>query len=88
MLPCTRVDNNINIFVHSLAVGDDEMPIETYMQMVGEDITKLELSIDEYVDVVLGINYAQDLDLNVNLHSVDVDVAPPTVKPNDAKYHA
>jgi hypothetical protein len=37
----------------------------------------------------LGINYAQDFDLNVDLHSVDVDdVAPPTVKLSDAKCHA
>jgi hypothetical protein len=41
------------------------------------------------VDVDLGINYAQGFDLNVDLHSVDVDdVAPPTVKLSDAKRHA
>ena len=41
------------------------------------------------VDVALGINYAQGYDLNVELHSVDVDdVAPPIVKLNDAKGHA
>ena len=48
-----------------------------------------ELSIDELVDVALGTNYAQDFDLNVDLHSVDVDdVAPPTIKLSDAKRHA
>ena len=37
----------------------------------------------------LGICHAQGFDLNVDLHSVDVnDVAPPTVKLNDAKCHA
>jgi hypothetical protein len=29
----------------------------------GEEIIELELSTDELVDVALGINYAQDLDL-------------------------
>ena len=39
------------------------------------------MSIDELVDVALGINYAQGFDLNVDMHLVDVDdVAPPTIK--------
>jgi hypothetical protein len=55
----------------------------------GEDIIELELSIDELVDAALGINHAQGFDLNVDLHSVDVDdVAPPTVKLSDVKRHA
>jgi hypothetical protein len=37
----------------------------------------------------LGINHAQGFDLDVDLHSVDVDdVAPPTLKLSDAKRHA
>jgi hypothetical protein len=37
----------------------------------------------------LATNYAQDFDLNIDLHLVDVDdVASPTVKPSDAKCHA
>jgi hypothetical protein len=37
----------------------------------------------------LGINHAQGFDLNVDLHSIDVDdVAPPTVKLSDAFSHA
>ena len=37
----------------------------------------------------LGTNHAQDFDLNVDLHLLDVeDVAPPTVKLSDAKHHA
>jgi hypothetical protein len=41
------------------------------------------------VDVALGVNHAQGFDPNVHMHLVDVDdVAPPTVKPSDAKYHA
>ena len=35
--------------------------------MKGEEITKLELSIDELVDAALETNYAQDFDLNVDL---------------------
>ena len=58
-------------------MGDDEMSIETYIQMEGEEIIKLELSIDELVDVALGINYAQSFELNVDLHSIDG--APPTI---------
>ena len=65
------------------------MSIETYIHMEGEENTKLELSTNELVDVALGINYAQGFDLNVDLHSVDVDdVAPPTLKLSDAKHHA
>ena len=57
--------------------------------MQGTESTELELSTDELVDVALGINYAQSFDLNVDLHSVDVDdVAPPIVKLSDAKHHA
>ncbi len=48
-----------------------------------------ELSTDEMVDAALGTNYAQNFDLNINLHSVVVlDVAPPTIKLSDAKRHA
>ena len=75
--------------ISKLQLGDDEMSIETYIQMEGEEIIELELSIDELVDAALGVNHAQDFDLNVDLHSVDVDdVAPPTVKLSDAKHHA
>ena len=45
-----------------------------------EEVIELELSIDELVDATLGINHAQDFDLNVDLHLVDVDdVVPPTI---------
>jgi hypothetical protein len=58
---------------------------KTYIHMKGEEIIELELSIDELVDATLGINHAQGLDLNVDLHSIDVDhVAPPTVMLSDA----
>jgi hypothetical protein len=66
--------------ISKLQLGDDEMSIETYIQMEGEEITKLELSIDELVDAALGTDHAQGFDLNVDFHSIDVDdVAPPTV---------
>ena len=81
--------NKLGALISKLRLGDDVMSIETYIQMEGEEITELELSIDELVDVALGINYAQGFDLDVDLHSVDVDdVAPPTVKLSDAKHHA
>ena len=36
----------------------------------------------------MGTNYAQDFDLNFDLHSIDVDdVDPPTIKLSDAKRH-
>ena len=47
--------------ISKLRLGDDEMSIETYIQMEGEEITKLELNTHELVDVILGINYAQAL---------------------------
>ena len=42
------------------------------------------------MDVALGINYAHGFDLNVDLHSIDVndDIAPPIVKLSDVKRHA
>jgi hypothetical protein len=57
--------------------------------MEGEEITEVELSTGKLVGVALGINHAQGFDLDVGLHSVDVDdVAPPTVKLSDAKCQA
>ena len=74
--------------ISKLRLGDDEMSFKTYIHMEGEENTELELSIDELVDAALGINYAQGFDLNINLHSINVnDVAPSTVKPSDAKCH-
>ena len=68
---------------------DDEMSIETYIQMEGEENTELESSIDELVEIALGINCAQGFDLNVALHSIDVDdVVPAVIKLSDTKYHA
>ena len=79
----------LGALISKLQLGDDEMSFETYIQMEGEEITELKLSIDELVDATLGINHAQGFDLNVDLHSVDVDhVAPPAVKLSDAKHHA
>jgi hypothetical protein len=37
---------------------DDDVSIETYIQMEGEEIIELQLSIYELVGVVVGINYA------------------------------
>ena len=81
--------NELGALISKLRLGDEEMSMKTYIQMVREKITELELSIDELVDAALGINYAQGFDLNVDLHSIDVnDVAPPTIKFSDAKCHA
>ena len=72
-----------------MQLGDDEMSIETYIQVGGEEIIELELSIDELVDAPLGTNSTQYFDLNVDLDSVDVDdVAPPTLKLSDARCRA
>ena len=58
------------------------------MDMIREEIVELELSTDELVDVALETNLAQDFDLDVDLHPVNVDdVSPPTVKLSDAKCH-
>jgi hypothetical protein len=57
--------------------------------MEGDQINELGLSTNELVDVALGISYAQGFDLNVDLHSVDVnDVSPPTINLRDAKRNA
>ena len=69
-----------------LQLGDDEMSIETYIQLEGGEGIELNLSIDESVDVALGTNFAQDLDLNVHIDSVDMDdVTPPTIKCSDVE---
>jgi hypothetical protein len=72
--------HELGALVSKLRLGDDEMSIQTYIQMEWDEITELELSTDELVDVALGINYTQGFDLDVDMHLVDVDdVAPPTV---------
>jgi hypothetical protein len=72
--------HELGALISKLRLGDDDMLFETYIQMEGEDIIELELSIDELVDAALGINHAQGFDPNVDLHLVDVDdVAPPTI---------
>jgi hypothetical protein len=81
--------HELGALISKLRLGEDEMSIETYIHMEGEEITELELSTNELVDSALGINHAQGFDLNVDLHLVDVDdVAPPTLKLSDAKRHA
>jgi hypothetical protein len=60
--------------VWCLWLGHDEMPINTYIRMEGEEIIGLELSIDELLDATLGISYAQGFDLNFDLYLVDVDI--------------
>ena len=69
--------NELGTLISKLWLGDDEMSIETYIQIKGEEITGLELGIDELEDVASGINYAQGFDLNDDLHLVDAnDIAP------------
>jgi hypothetical protein len=81
--------HDLGILISKLRLGDDEISFETYIHMEGEEITKLELSIDELVDATLGINYAQGFDLNVDFHLVDVDnVALRTLKLSDVKRRA
>ena len=80
--------HELGALISKLRLGDDEMSFETYIQMEGEEITELELSIDELVDAALGIKHAQGFDLNVDLHSIDLDDARPTVKLGDAKHQA
>jgi hypothetical protein len=81
--------HELGALISKLRLGDDEMSFETYIPMEREEIIELELSIDELVDAALGINHAQGFDLNVDLHSIDVDdVTPPTIKLGDTKRHA
>ena len=59
------------------------MSIKTYIQMEGEKITKLELSMDELVDDALETNYAQDYDVNIYLHSfITITLVPKNVAYN------
>jgi O-succinylbenzoate synthase len=43
--------------ISKLQLGDDEMSMETYIQMEGEEIAKIEMSTYELVDASLGTNY-------------------------------
>jgi hypothetical protein len=45
--------NELGAKISKLRLGDDEMSIETYIHMEGEEITELELSTNELVDVAL-----------------------------------
>jgi hypothetical protein len=70
--------HELGALISKLRLGDDEMSIETHIHMEGEEITELELSIDELADAALGTDHAQGFGLNVDLLSIDVDdVAPP-----------
>ena len=83
--------DELGALISKLRWGDDEMSIETYIQMEGKKITELESStINEVMDVAFwGINFAQGFDFNVDMHSANVDdVALPTIKLSDAKRHA
>ena len=51
--------NELGALISKLRLGDDEMSIETYIQMEGEESSELKLSIIELVDATLGINHAQ-----------------------------
>ena len=42
--------HELGALISKLRLGDDNMLIKTYIQIEGEEITKLELSIDELVD--------------------------------------
>ena len=80
--------DELSALISKLRLGD-EMSIETYIHMEGEEITELESNIDELWDVALRINYTQGFYLNVDLHSIYVDdVAPPTIMLSHAKRHA
>ena len=80
--------DELSALISKLQLGD-EMSIETYIHMEGEEITELESNIDELWDVALRINYTQGFYLNVDLHSIYVDdVAPPTIMLSHAKCHA
>ena len=85
-----KKSNELGALISKLQLGDDEMSIETYIQMKGEEIIKLKFIFDELVDATLGTNYLQDFNLNVDLDSVNVvdDVAPPTIKLSDDERHA
>jgi hypothetical protein len=65
-IECEKELDELSAMISKLFLRDDEMSIETYIQMEGEENTKLELSIDELVDAALGINHAQGFDLNVD----------------------
>ena len=88
-IECKKTSYELGAQISKLQLGDDEMSVEAYTQMEGEEILELELNSNELVDVALKTNYAQDFDLDVDLDLVNVgDVDPPTIKLIDAQCHA
>ena len=64
-----KESHELGALISKLRLGDDEMLIKTCIQMEGEKIIELELSIDELMDFALRINYAQGFDLDVDLRT-------------------
>ena len=49
-----KESDELGALILKLQLDDDETSMETYIQMEGEEITKLDLSIDELVDASSG----------------------------------
>jgi hypothetical protein len=79
--------DELGALISKLRLGDVEILTETYIQIKKEEIIELELNTSKLVDVALGVNYVQGFDLNIDLHSVNVDDVAPTIRLSDAKHH-
>ena len=80
--------------IFSLNLASEEMPIEEYVQLVGEKIIDAKYNMSELVDLAWGreIHFGLDLDLDLKeepMEGNDVDDQPtPIVKLLQAREHA
>ena len=71
-----------------LKLGGEELPIQDYVQMTGEDCIEAEYSTSELVNIALdnSLSTPDDFDFNFDLGDVD-DHPPPIVRLSDAQHY-
>ena len=52
-IECKKISYELGTMISKLGLGDDEMSIDTYFQMEGEEIIELGLSTDELLDAAI-----------------------------------
>jgi hypothetical protein len=69
-----EVANELASLISSLNLGSEKMPIEEFVQLLGEEIVDAKYNIDELVDMAWGTETHLDLDLNEEpMEGNDVD---------------
>ena len=89
-LTMKEATNELASFILSLNLGSEEMPIEEYVQLAGEEIVDARYNIVELVDVAWSRKVHLDLNLNEEtMEGNDVHDQPiPIVKLSQAHEYA